>query len=104
METRPWHRHYDYNVPTTIRYPQDSRPDLLPACRGDLPGQAGHELLRHRAHLLAAPGADDSAWRTPWGQLGVKKGDRVGLHLPNCPQSVIAYLAAAFAGRRSWLT
>ena len=29
MEMRPWHRHYDYNVPTTIRYPRLPIQDLL---------------------------------------------------------------------------
>jgi long-chain acyl-CoA synthetase len=32
------------------------------------------------------------------GGLGVRKGDRVGLHLPTCPQYVIAYYAALSLG------
>jgi long-chain acyl-CoA synthetase len=32
------------------------------------------------------------------GKLGVKKGDRVGIHLPNCPQFPIAYLATLSLG------
>ena len=32
------------------------------------------------------------------GAVGVKKGDRVGVHLPNCPQFVIAYYAAMHLG------
>jgi len=31
-------------------------------------------------------------------QAGVKKGDRVALHLPNCPQFVVAYYAALMIG------
>jgi len=31
-------------------------------------------------------------------QAGVKKGDRVAIHLPNCPQFIIAYYAALMAG------
>lgn len=31
-------------------------------------------------------------------QLGVKKGDRVAVHLPNCPQFIIAYYAVLMAG------
>ena len=30
--------------------------------------------------------------------LGVKKGDRVAIHLPNCPQFVIAYYGALKTG------
>ncbi len=29
MEERHWHRHYDYNVPTTIRYPRLGAHELL---------------------------------------------------------------------------
>jgi acyl-CoA synthetase (AMP-forming)/AMP-acid ligase II len=38
--------------------------------------------------------------RAAWGlvDLGVKKGDRVALHMENCPQFVIAYFAAQRAG------
>jgi len=32
------------------------------------------------------------------GRLGVKKGERVGIHLPNCPQFVIAYYATLSLG------
>ena len=31
-------------------------------------------------------------------ELGIKPGDRVGLLLPNCPQSVCAYYAVALMG------
>ena len=34
------------------------------------------------------------------GELGVRKGDRVGLHLPTCPQYVIAYFGALKAGAK----
>jgi acyl-CoA synthetase (AMP-forming)/AMP-acid ligase II len=38
--------------------------------------------------------------RAAWGlvDLGVKKGDRVAIHMENCPQFVIAYYAALRAG------
>jgi len=38
--------------------------------------------------------------RTAWGLvgLGVKKGDRVAIHMENCPQFVIGYFAAQRAG------
>jgi long-chain acyl-CoA synthetase len=32
------------------------------------------------------------------GEMGVKKGDRIGVHLPNCPQYIIAYYAALNLG------
>jgi acyl-CoA synthetase (AMP-forming)/AMP-acid ligase II len=38
--------------------------------------------------------------RAAWGlvELGVKKGDRVAIHMENCPQFVIGYFAAQRAG------
>lgn len=97
METKPWHRHYDYNVPTTIRYPRVPAQDILQISAGTNPDKAalnfyGTEMtfweLRHQALRMA----------NALGALGVRKGDRVGLHLPNCPQYVITYLATLSLG------
>ncbi|MBI5967192.1 MAG: AMP-binding protein, partial [Deltaproteobacteria bacterium] len=33
-----------------------------------------------------------------WGALGVQKGDRVGIHLPNCPQYMISYYGVLSLG------
>jgi long-chain acyl-CoA synthetase len=97
MEPRPWHRHYDYNVPVTIRYPRVPLQDLLRipanAC-GSKPGLNfyGTEItfwdLRQQVLRLA----------NALGALGVQKGDRVGLHLPTSPQYVIAYYATLSLG------
>ncbi len=97
MESRPWHRHYDYPVPTTIRYPRLPVHELLGIPANAYPDKAalnfyGTEMtfwdLRQQtlrmANALAA--------------LGIKKGDRVGIHLPNCPQYPIAYYAALSLG------
>jgi len=95
--TRPWHRHYDYNVPTTIRYPRLPVQELLQIPANAFPDKPalnfyGTEMtfwelrtqVRRMANALA--------------RLGVKKGDRIGLHLPNCPQYVITYYAALSLG------
>jgi len=97
METKPWHRHYDYNVPTTIRYPRLPAQDILQISAGTNPDKAalnfyGTEItfweLRQQALRMA----------NALGAIGVQKGERVGLHLPNCPQYVIAYLATLSLG------
>lgn len=97
METKPWHCHYDYNVPTTIRYPRVPAQDILQISAGTHPDKAalnfyGTEMtfweLRQQALRMA----------NALGALGVQKGERVGLHLPNCPQYVIAYLATLSLG------
>jgi len=97
METRPWHRHYDYNVPTTIRYPRLPVHDLLGIPANAYPDKAalnffGTEMTFWELRLQVLRMAN------ALGGLGIKKGDRVGIHLPNCPQYPIAYYAALFLG------
>jgi long-chain acyl-CoA synthetase len=97
MANRPWQRHYDYNVPTTIRYPRLAAHDLLGIPASAFPDKPAtyfygaeitfHELRQHVLRLANALGA-----------LGVKKGDRVGLHLPTSPQYIIAYYATLSLG------
>jgi long-chain acyl-CoA synthetase len=89
---RPWLRHYDYWVRTDLSYPGRSLSEVLNITaveRPDLPATQflGAQLtfldLKKRADALAVSLA----------RLGIVKGDRVGIMLPNCPQ----YIFAAFA-------
>jgi len=97
MEAKPWHRHYDYNVPTTIRYPRLAVHDLVEIPANAFADKAalnyfGTEITfwELRLQILRFANALKS--------LGIQKGDRVGIHLPNCPQYPIAYYAALSLG------
>lgn len=97
METRPWHRHYDYNVPTTIRYPRIPVQEFVGLAAKTFPDKAalsyfGTEITfwELRCRILRFANA--------LGAMGITKGDRIGLHLPNCPQYPIAYYAALSLG------
>ena len=97
MENRPWQRHYDYNVPTTIRYPYIPAYDLINRPTSAYPNKPatnfyGTEITFYelRKQILQMANA--------LGAMGVKKGDRVGVHLPTCPQYIIAYFAALYVG------
>jgi long-chain acyl-CoA synthetase len=97
METKPWLRHYDYNVPTTLRYPQLGAHELLNIPVSAYPDKAaltffGSEMTFRQLSIESRRFANALA------NLGVKKGDRVGIHLPNCPQYLIAYFAALSVG------
>jgi len=97
MEPRPWHRHYDWDVPTTIRYPRVSVCDLLQRPVANFPDKPaldffGTKMTFWEVRTLSVRLAN------ALGALGVAKGDRVGLHLPNCPQYVIAYYASLMLG------
>ncbi|WP_027718050.1 long-chain-fatty-acid--CoA ligase [Desulfovirgula thermocuniculi] len=98
-ETRnlPWLRFYDEGVPHTVSYPQTTMPQLLDKAAATVPEHtaiifAGQEItyrvLAGMVHRLAGALA----------RLGVKKGDRVALMSPNCPQYVVAYMAIQKAG------
>jgi long-chain acyl-CoA synthetase len=97
MANRPWQRHYDYNVPLTIRYPKIPAHGFLNIPANNFPNKPATNFY----------GTEMTFWElkqqvlrmaNALGELGVKKGDRIGLHLPNCPQYVIAYFAAFHLG------
>ncbi|NOX34893.1 MAG: long-chain fatty acid--CoA ligase [Deltaproteobacteria bacterium] len=97
MESKSWIKHYDQGVPETIRYPKITLTDLLQIPASTCPDKAATILygtkmtfweLRENSIRLANALAG----------LGVKKGDRVGIHLPNTPQYVIAYYATLYLG------
>ncbi|MGD0820043.1 MAG: long-chain fatty acid--CoA ligase [Desulfomonilia bacterium] len=94
---KPWHRHYDYNVPTSIRYPRIPAQSLFQLSVGTFPDKpcinfygTEYTFWQIRERMLRMTNA--------LGKLGVKKGDRVGIHLPNCPQFPISYLAVLSLG------
>lgn len=97
METRFWQKNYDYNVPTAIRYPKFPVQGLVHLAAAQFPHKPavdfyGSELTfrQVRDQILRMANA--------FIRLGIKKGDRIGIALPNCPQYVIAYYAALSAG------
>lgn len=97
MDSKPWHRHYDYNVPTSIRYPRIPAQEVLQIPAGSNPDKPatnfyGTEITFWELRLMVLRMANAMA------RLGVKKGERVGLHLPNCPQFIIAYYACLSLG------
>ena len=97
MDERPWHRHYDYATPTTIRYPRLAVHDLLGIPANAYPDKAaltyfGTEVTFWELRLQVLRFAN------ALGALGVNKGERVGIQLPNCPQYPIAYYAALSLG------
>jgi len=97
MEPKSWHRHYDYNVPTTINVPRLPIHELIQIPANAYPNKAalsfhGKEITFRELRLLVIRFAN------ALGALGVQKGERVGIHLPNCPQYVIAYYGALSLG------
>lgn len=95
--SRPWLRNYDYWVPPHMTYPGRPLSEILDTVSIELPHRPataflGAELtfwdLKTRSDKLASA----------LGRLGILKGDRVGIMLPNCPQYVIAAFAVLRLG------
>ncbi len=89
---RPWLRHYDYWVQPTLSYPGRSLSDILNISAVERPDQAATQFLGAQlTYLQLKKHADELA--ASLARLGIVKGDRVGIMLPNCPQ----YIFSAFA-------
>lgn len=97
MQRRPWLAHYEDGVPFTLSYPTQPLFRFLDIAARRFPMRPAiiyfDTVLTYR-QLRRASNRFANALLT----LGVKKGDRVALVLPNCPQFVIAYYGALKAG------
>jgi long-chain acyl-CoA synthetase len=104
MTERPWLASYPPEVPKSLApYPEKSLYSIFesaarrfpasPAIAFWLPGAPMGQTL---TYAQVAKQVDQFA--RVLGSLGVKRGDRVGLVLPNCPQYVIAYFATLRIG------
>ena len=99
MEDAPWFRHYEEGVPRTIPFPEITLPDALDQTAKRFPDRVALRFYldaRLPVPTLTYRQLQDATLRfaTALFQLGVRKGDRVALMLPNCPQFVIAFYGA----------
>ncbi len=105
METmeRPWLRFYDEDVPRTLTYELITIPDFLRSSARRFPH---HEALVFLGRRITYAQLHRAVERMACAlyQLGVRKGDRVAILLPNCPQTVIAYYAVLSVGAVAVLT
>ncbi|MBI3536965.1 MAG: alpha/beta fold hydrolase, partial [Chloroflexi bacterium] len=97
LRQRPWLKHYEANVPYTLAYPAQPLDRFLDSAARRYPRK--HAIIFFD-HALSYRALNDAANRFANALigLGVKKGDRVALLLPNSPQMVIAYYGALKAG------
>jgi long-chain acyl-CoA synthetase len=89
---RPWLRHYDYWVPPSLTYPQRPLCEILDTSAIDVADRPATAFLGAELTFREIKAQADGFAAALLG-LGVAKGDRVGIMLPNCPQ----YIVAAFA-------
>ena len=97
MTNKPWLANYDKGVPQTIEYPKVPLFHFLEEAARKYPDRActifkgaviSYRDVNKMADSIAAALVD----------MGVKKGDRVGMFMPNIPQFVPAYFGILKAG------
>lgn len=94
---RPWLAHYEDGVPYTIAVPRITLHDLLHSSVHRFPKNKALEFEGMRISYQRL-GKEVNRFANALHSLGVKKGDRVMLLLPNTPQMVIAYYGTIAAG------
>ncbi len=93
----PWLRHYEKGVPTQLTIPDRPLTWLLDTTANRYPNQLA--CIYYGTHITYAQ-LSNLANRFAIGlqRLGVQKGDRVAIALPNIPQYPIAFYGALRAG------
>src|SRR5689334_3644085 len=89
---RPWLKHYDYWVRPHLSYPGRPLADILAITAVERPERVATQFLGAQLTYLDLKQRADSL-AASLARMGVTKGDRVGIMLPNCPQ----YIISAFA-------
>src|SRR3954467_3370959 len=95
---RPWLASYPSDVPHTLEpYPDASGFWMLERSASVWPDNTAIAFLgKHLSYRELLREAE--RFSAVLASLGIGKGDRVGLLLPNCPQYVIAYYATVRLG------
>lgn len=94
MINRPWLTQYDPGVPATLgEYPQRTLLDYVDDGLAERP-QHPAVLFKGRAMSLGELDAQSTAFANALLALGVTKGDRVAVMLPNTPQFFVCELGA----------
>ncbi len=97
MQSRPWLKFYDPGVPASLSYPGRPVFDFLEVSSGRFPNKActisndkliTFEEMNARVKNLAGALA----------AMKIRRGDRIGIFLPNLPEFVMAYFGILKAG------
>lgn len=98
MDIKPWTQHYDAGVPETLTpYPSHTLLDVVADTARQRPNHLAL-LFKGTRMTYAALEQLSNAFAAALVAQGIKKGDRVALLLPNCPQALIGQLGVWKAG------
>ncbi len=97
--SKPWLKYYPKGVMETVEIPNLSVPDLIDQMMEKYYNKTALIFYGKKISYASLKEWVDR-FATALADLGVKKGDTVALYLLNCPQFVIAYLAALKIGAK----
>jgi long-chain acyl-CoA synthetase len=97
MTERPWLQNYASDVPATVDVPDQSLIDLLETSASRFGSTVALDFYESTTTYTALGEQVAKAAEALRG-LGVQRGDRVALVLPNCPQHVVAFYAVLRLG------
>ncbi|MFC0298740.1 long-chain-fatty-acid--CoA ligase [Geobacillus jurassicus] len=94
---KPWLAHYPPEIPHTLDYPEKTLSDYL---RETAEQFGNHEAIDFLGKTMTFRQLYEQAltFAHYLRTIGLKKGDRVAIMLPNCPQAVISYYGTLMAG------
>ncbi|AMQ21386.1 long-chain-fatty-acid--CoA ligase [Geobacillus sp. JS12] len=94
---KPWLAHYPPSIPATLDYPKKTLSDYL---RETAEQFGDHEAIDFLGKTMTFRELYEQAltFAHYLRTIGLKKGDRVAVMLPNCPQAVISYYGTLLAG------
>ena len=92
-----WTRHYDHPTPWLTAFPPLSMPEMF---RQAVERHGASNMLDFLGRKYSFAAVGDAVKRAAAGfqAMGIAKGDRIGLFLPNVPHYVAAYYGALLAG------
>ncbi|GHO88754.1 long-chain-fatty-acid--CoA ligase [Dictyobacter formicarum] len=93
----PWFHHYDHGVPTHLNIPERPLTSLLDNAAKRYPNQAAFVYYGNKI-TYAQFSNQANRFAIEMQRLGVQKGDRVAIALPNIPQFPIAFYGTLRAG------
>jgi long-chain acyl-CoA synthetase len=96
-QKKPWLKFYEPHVPEHLDYPSITLPAALEETASKHPDFPAYifkgTVITYQSHFQYI-----ERFSAALQYLGIKKGDRVAIHLPNCPQFPISFFAILRSG------
>ena len=96
-EEKPWLNHYDYWVPAETNFAPQPIYQILNLAAAQFNDRPATVFLDAKLSFGELKERTDKL-ATALSRLGIRKGDRVGVMLPNCPQYLISFFAIVRLG------